>query len=185
VSSAGSSTARRQWRLGRQARRTVLVVHLVSVGAWIGMDVVLALLVFTAFLTDDPYTAGLSYQALGLFAVWPLFGAGLVCLASGVVLGLGTGYGLVRYWWVAVKLVLNVLLSTLVLIALRPTIDLAVVQGRELMDGERLAATLGDLIYPPIVSPLALLIAMLLAVFKPWGRIRAAAPDAARPPVGR
>jgi hypothetical protein len=28
------------------------------------------------------------------------------------------------------------------------------------------------LIFPPIVSTTALLVAMLLAVFKPWGRIR-------------
>ena len=28
------------------------------------------------------------------------------------------------------------------------------------------------LIFPPIVSPTALLMAMALAVFKPWGRIR-------------
>ena len=28
------------------------------------------------------------------------------------------------------------------------------------------------MIYPPIVSPTALTIAFLLAVFKPWGRIR-------------
>jgi hypothetical protein len=33
----------------------------------------------------------------------------------------------------------------------------------------------GDLIFPPIVSPTALLVAMVLAVFKPWGRIRGAA----------
>ena len=31
---------------------------------------------------------------------------------------------------------------------------------------------LGDLIFPPVVSPTALLVAMVLAVFKPWGRIR-------------
>jgi hypothetical protein len=30
----------------------------------------------------------------------------------------------------------------------------------------------GDLIFPPIVSTSALLIAFVLAVFKPWGRIR-------------
>ena len=38
----------------------------------------------------------------------------------------------------------------------------------------RLPATLavGNLIYPPIVSPSGLLIAIILAVFKPWGLIR-------------
>jgi hypothetical protein len=33
-------------------------------------------------------------------------------------------------------------------------------------------ADLQNIIYPPIVSPTALTIAMILAVFKPWGRIR-------------
>jgi hypothetical protein len=46
-------------------------------------------------------------------------------------------------------------------------------QGRRFLGGEQ--ATLvdvGELLYPPIVSPTVLLIAMALAVFKPWGRIR-------------
>jgi hypothetical protein len=30
----------------------------------------------------------------------------------------------------------------------------------------------GDLIFPPIVSPTLLLVATVLAVFKPWGLIR-------------
>jgi hypothetical protein len=30
----------------------------------------------------------------------------------------------------------------------------------------------GDLVFPPIVSTGALLFAMVLSVFKPWGRVR-------------
>jgi hypothetical protein len=44
--------------------------------------------------------------------------------------------------------------------------------GRQLAAGHLVTAPVGDMIYPPIVSPAALLIAMVLAVFKPWGRIR-------------
>jgi hypothetical protein len=40
------------------------------------------------------------------------------------------------------------------------------------MSGEAASLAVGDLIYPPIVSPTALLIAFVLAVFKPWGRTR-------------
>ena len=40
------------------------------------------------------------------------------------------------------------------------------------MAGEAASLAVGDLIFPPIVSPGALLIAFVLAVFKPWGRIR-------------
>jgi uncharacterized membrane protein len=162
----------RPWRLGAQTRKGVLVVHVVSAGVWIGIDVVMAFFIFTALLTDDDNTKALCFLALELFAVWPLLTTGLTCLASGVVLGLGTKYGLVRYWWVAIKLVLNIVLSALVLIALRPEVTRAAEQGWRFASGEPASLVVGNLIFPPIVSPTALLIAVVLAVFKPWGRIR-------------
>lgn len=162
----------RTWRLGARMRKSILVVHIVSAGAWIGIDVAMGVVVFTALLVEDDNTRALCYRALELFAVWPLFTTGLVCLASGVVLGLGTKWGLVRYWWVAIKLVLNILLTTLVLVALRPGVIEAAEQGRRFAAGEPASLAVGDLIFPPIVSPTLLLIATVLAVFKPWGRIR-------------
>jgi hypothetical protein len=167
----GSGGAR-PWRLGARTRKVVLVVHIVSAGVWIGIDVVMGVVIFTALLADDEYTKALCYRALKLFAVWPLLTTGLVCLASGVVLGLGTKWGLVRYWWVAIKLVLNIVLTALVLVALRPGVTEAAEQGQRFMAGEAASLAVGDLIYPPIVSPSALLIAVVLAVFKPWGQIR-------------
>jgi hypothetical protein len=153
-------------------RKGVLVVHVVSAGVWIGIDVVMGVVIFTALLAEDDNTRALCYRALELFAVWPLFTTGLVCLASGVVLGLGTKYGLVRYWWVAIKLVLNMLLTALVLVATRPGVIEAAEQGRRFAAGEAASLAVGDLIFPPIVSPIALVIAFVLAVFKPWGQIR-------------
>ena len=161
----------RPWRLGARTRKVVLVVHIVSAAVWIGIDVVMGVVIFTALLADDN-TKALCYRALKLFAVWPLLTTGLVCLASGVVLGHGTKWGLVRYWWVAIKLVLNIVLTALVLVALRPGVTEAAEQGQRFMAGEAASLAVGDLIYPPIVSPSDLLIAVVLAVFKPWGQIR-------------
>lgn len=166
---------RRPRRLNGRARKLVLLAHIVSAGAWIGIDVVLAVLVFTSILSDDAATKALSYQALELFAVWPLVIAGLICLATGVVLGLGSKYGLVRYWWVAVKLVMNIVLSTLTLVALRPGVYEAAEQGERLAAGEVSTLAASDLIFPPIVSGAALLVAFTISVFKPWGRTRKAA----------
>jgi hypothetical protein len=166
-------------------RKGVLVVHIVSAGAWIGIDVVMGVLVFTALLTDDDATRALCFRALELFAVWPLFTTGLVCLASGVVLGIGTKWGLLRYWWVAIKLALNIVLTTLVLVALRPGVMEAAEQGRRFAAGEAASLVVGDLIYPPIVSPSALLVAFVLAVFKPWGRIRKRRAPTGRPTTAR
>jgi hypothetical protein len=161
-------------RLGRGTRRAVLTVHILAAGAWIGIDVVLGVLVFTAMRTSSKHTEALCYQALELFAVWPLFTAGMVSLLSGIVLGLGTNYGLVKYWWVAVKLVLNIVLTTLVLFALRPAISDATRYGDALAAGQPTDATVDSLVFPPIVSGLSLLTATVLAVSKPWGRLRTA-----------
>ena len=171
---AGESSARRTV-LGTRTRRSVLVVHIVSVGAWIGIDVVMAVVVFTALLTDDVVTRSLCYRILELITIWPMLAAGLLCLASGVTLGLGSRYGLVRYWWVATKLALNLALTGLVLVALRPLVAEAAQWGTRLAAGEAVPAGVGNLIYPPIVSPIALVCAVALAVFKPWGRIRGGA----------
>jgi hypothetical protein len=161
----------RPCRLRPQTRKSMLVVHIVSAGAWIGIDVVMGVVIFTAMLTDDA-TRALCYQALELFAGWPLVVTGLVCLASGVVLGLGTPYGLVRYWWVVIKLAINIAFVALVPIALRPEVLEMAEQGRRFAAGLPATLAVGDLIYPPIVSPSGLLIATILAVFKPWGLIR-------------
>jgi hypothetical protein len=157
------------WRMRPRTRKAVLVVHIVSTGAWIGLDVMLGVLVFTALFTPDPATAALCYQVLPLL-LGPILVSALTCLASGVVLGLGTHHGLVRYWWVAVKLALNIVLTLLVVVLLRPGLDEAAEYGRLLGTGA--TADVSSLVFPPLVSTSALVVATVLAVYKPWGRLR-------------
>jgi hypothetical protein len=161
-----------RWRLGATTRKSVLLIHIASAGAWLGIDVVMAVLVFTALLSDDDRTKALAFRALELVAVGPLLATGLVSLLTGILLGLSSRYGLLRYWWVAVKLALNLLLTALVLVALAPEVADAAERARQFDAGVPAPLGIGDLIFPPIVSPTALLVAFVLAVFKPWGRIR-------------
>lgn len=165
-----------RWRLGGGSRKVALLVHIASAGAWLGVDVVLAVLVFTALGSDDHRTRALAFRALELVAVGPLLAAGLTCLLSGILLGLSSRYGLVRYWWVAAKLALNLVLTGLVLVALAPEVAAHADQARQFDAGLPAPLEVGQLIFPPIVSPAALLVAMTLAIFKPWGRIRRTSP---------
>jgi hypothetical protein len=159
------------WRMRPRTRKGVLVAHLVSAGAWIGLDVMLGVLIFTPLLTSDAAVAALCYQVLPLL-FWPILLSGLTCLVTGVVLGAGTHYGLVKYWWVLVKLLLNIVLTLLVPVLLAPGLDEAAEVGRQLADGGPGAAP-GTLAFPPLVSGTALVVATVLAVYKPWGRVRA------------
>lgn len=175
MTTANASPTRRR-RLSKRARKATLVVHIVAAGTWIGIDVVLAVVVFTGLTTHDPETAALCFRALELFATWPLLLAGTACLISGIVLGVGTTYGLVRYWWVAAKLAVNVVFVALVPLSLRPTVSSAAEYGRDLTGSGAAPPSdpglLPDLAFPPVVSLIGLLVAVLLSVFRPWGRIR-------------
>jgi hypothetical protein len=146
-------------RLRGSTRRAVLLLHILTAGIWLGVDVIVGMLVFGAWLTDDPAARSVAWRALGSYPLWPMLLSGLLCLVSGVVLGLGSKYGLVRYTWVAIKLVLNVVLCLLIIVLLRPGLA-------------RLAAGApgtSDLAFPPVVSTTALVLASWLSVFKPWG----------------
>jgi hypothetical protein len=162
----------RPWRLSSRWRKTTLAVHVVSAGAWIGIDVIVAVLVLAGWFSADTEVRSLAYQALATFVVWPMLAAGLVSLVSGLVLGLGTKWGLLRYWWVAVKLGLNLVLCTLIVVALQPGMDEVGAYGRELATGSPDPAAVSTLFFPPAVSLTVLSLAVVLAVFKPWGRVR-------------
>ncbi|TDB91539.1 hypothetical protein E1264_01645 [Actinomadura sp. KC216] len=150
----------------------MLVAHIVFAGAWIGIDVMVAVLVLTGKFGSSDEVRGLAYETLATFVVWPMLVTGLLTLITGLVLGLGTRWGLVRYWWVAIKLVLNLVLCTLILVALRPGMDEIGAYGRDLPGGAPEPAGVTNLFFPPAVSLTTLTLATVLAVAKPWGRIR-------------
>jgi hypothetical protein len=159
------------WRMRPRTRKAVLVAHIVAAGAWIGLDVMLGVLVFTPLLTSDTAVAALCYQVMPLL-FWPILVSGLASLVTGLVLGMGTHHGLVRHWWVLVKLVLNIVLTSLVVVLLGPGMDEAAEAGRQLAAGTPVDTDLSNMVFPPIVSGASLVVATVLAVYKPWGRVR-------------
>ena len=93
-------------RMRPRARRALLTVHIIAgVGLLGDVAAVLAVNVRAA-TTDDPQLAAASYELLGMFTV--LFGIplSLAALATGVLLGFSTKWGVLRHAWVAAKLAL-------------------------------------------------------------------------------
>ncbi|MFI0405920.1 hypothetical protein [Actinomadura sp. 3N508] len=169
---AGARRPGGRFKLGRRWRKSALVAHIVFAGTWIGIDVMVAVLVLTGKFGTSDEVRGLAYETLATFVVWPMLVSGLLTLLTGLILGLGTKWGLVRYWWVGIKLVLNLVLCTLILVALRPGMGEIGDYGRDLAGGAPEPAGVSNLFFPPAVSLTALTLATVLAVAKPWGRIR-------------
>jgi uncharacterized membrane protein len=173
-----SSGLGRSWRrrqritLKGRLRKTVLLTHIMAGGTWFGLDVAMAVLVFAAIGTDDRATRAHALQSMAYITVWPMFAAAVVSLVTGPLLGLGSRYGLVRYWWVMIKLVLNLSLAALIVFSLRGEVGEIAAVGRQLADGRPTGWDFTDMLFPPIVSPTALTVAFVLSVFKPWGPIR-------------
>jgi hypothetical protein len=159
-------------RLSPRTRKLLLLTHIAAAGAWLGIDLVLGVLVFTAF-TETAVQSAVAAASLASFATWPLITVGLVTLVTGVLLGLGSKYGLVRYWWVLAKLVLNVVLVTLVVLVLAPGTTALAGTALDSLAAGTAPSLPSTLVFPPIVSSTAVIIAMALAVFKPWGRVGA------------
>ena len=129
------------------------------------------LLAYRGLATDDPAELAVIYRALEMFCVPLLLTLGLLSLGSGIWLGLGTRFGLVRYWWVLVKLAISLVLLTLVLVALRPTLLEGAAQAT-VVDAslpERLTDVRRNMLFPPVVSTTMLAFVTWLAVYKPWG----------------
>jgi hypothetical protein len=161
--------------LSARGRKITLVAHIAAAGSWIGIELVLGVLVITAMTAERSADVAALSVAIAAFANWPLVFVGAVTLVSGLLLGLGTKIGVLRYWWVVVKLALNVVLLTLVFVLLMPGVATLGSSASEALAGGTPVVFDGQLIFPPIVSSTALVFAMTLAVFRPWGRVKQAA----------
>jgi hypothetical protein len=162
------------WRLWPALRKAVLVLHIVAGISWMGVDIALFVLLVTARTTNDANLAASGFNAIRMIvpvAVPPL---SLGILATGLILGLGTPWGLVRYWWVLVKLILSLVMTALVFLSLAPAVSNLQVLAAAGMSADAVRASLGplptQLMFPPVVSFLMLCVATVLSIFKPWRR---------------
>jgi hypothetical protein len=156
-------------RMSPSVRRAVLTAHIIaSVGLLGDCAAVLAVNVRAA-TTADPGLAAASYDLLAMFSV--VFGIPLsfIALGTGVALGLGTKWGVLRHRWVTAKLLLLVSVILAGALILGPA-------TAAMRDG---AGGTGDqrlLILASAYDVLVLALATALSVFKP-GRRRDRTPD--------
>lgn len=93
--------------------------------------------------------------------------ASLLALATGIVLGLGAQCGVVRHYWVLVKLVLTTALFAGGNLAVIPAFAAA---SDAAVRGEDVGDTAVMMVTAMSAGLTLLLVATLLSVFKPWGR---------------
>ncbi|MFE0251179.1 DUF2269 family protein [Streptomyces sp. NPDC059010] len=180
MSSTSSSSAK---KLSRPARRALLVVHVIASACWLGLTLGLLALAITAATTGSAVIVEASVRSMKLFADWLLLPVAFLTLVSGLVLSLGTQWGLARHRWVYIKFWLTLATTAATTFALRPGLGTTV--GAVAAGGPLPDAT--DLMMGPIVSLSAYVFMTVISILKPWGltrrgrRLRAASASARTP----
>jgi hypothetical protein len=102
--------------MSRGWRKAALAVHLTVSASWIGAVLAYLVLGIAAVTSEQNSTirgAWIAMELIGRFAIVPL---ALVSLTTGVVMAVGTKWGLFRYYWVLISFVLTTFATVIVVL---------------------------------------------------------------------
>lgn len=159
-------------RLSPRARKAVVTVHVGVSVALIGVTAGVLILTLTAAGADRASDGHALYSAAQTLAFALAIPFSLTSLATGLALGLGTRWGVLTYWWVTSKLALQLAIILTGGLVVRPTVQALIDRTAE---GGPLGAARWELTIAGAANLTCAAAAVALAVFKPGGRVRAAA----------
>ena len=167
-------------------RKVVLTAHITTSVGWMGAVVAYIGLDVTASTTEDAERARAAYLAMEVTAGSVIVPLALASVIIGVINAVGTPWGLFRHYWVLVKLLLTLVATAVLLVESRTISSLAVAAQA----GEDPRMLPGTLVHS-IGGLLALVVIMILSVYKPkgmtrygWRRQREQRRSRSEPPAG-
>ncbi len=161
-------------RVSSPQYKFLLAAHIAVSGAWLGVVVAKLVLGLVALTTAAPEVAAALYMAMDSVNVaFPPLAIGTI--VTGVLLSLGTKWGLLQHTWVATKLGLTVgVIVTAVQLGGRLVWPSLSAPAGPAADGSML---LGLVSVPTLLLALAVAhvlmlgAATVLSVYKPWGKM--------------
>jgi hypothetical protein len=147
----------RRLHLGRRSRRAALVAHVLSSVGWFGVaGMVLFLLVVAG--SSGAADARAIYRVVET-SIWVSVPIAAVSGLTGVLLGLGTPWGVAKHWWVVLKEIAFVPLVVTDLLVVAPSVHDAARGG-----------PVAGLFDPAIAHCVVLALATVVSILKPFGR---------------
>jgi hypothetical protein len=151
-------------RMSPRVRKLVLSIHLACSVGWIGAAVAYVALGVAAATSQDVLTVRAAWIAMEVTGWWAIVPLAIAALLTGLVISLGTSWGLFRHYWVIFSFVLTVV-ATLILLLHMPSVSSLAARVRQT---DHLVGMGGDLFHPTI-GLLVLLTILGLNVYKPRG----------------
>ena len=148
-------------------RRLTFTTHVTSSVGWVGAALAFLALAVIGFTSNDEVKVRGAYLLMAPAAWFVLVPLAHASLLSGIVLSLGTSWGLFRHYWVVLKLGITVF-STVILViymgtfrqmagvAADPVVDLAAVRN-------------ASPIVHAVLALMLLFAATVLGIYKPFG----------------
>lgn len=150
-------------------RKLGLTAHITFSVGWFGAIagfLALAIAGLTSQNSQIVVSSYISMEIIGWFVIIPAcFGT----LLTGLIQSLGTQWGLFRYYWVLVKLLLTIVATVVLLLHMQPISYMADMASGMTLSNSNLEGLGIQLIADAGAAMLILLIATTLSVYKPWG----------------
>ncbi|MFE6610979.1 PDR/VanB family oxidoreductase [Amycolatopsis sp. NPDC057786] len=156
-------------RLSPRSRKIWLVLHIgVSVG-WLGLSLGMLTLALIGLLAGTHVARHSAYEIFHIFDLVIVIPSVVLTIITGLVLSLGTPWGLVKHRWVLAKFLISLSIPAAAAVESRWVTELVArtedPAARPGALGVALVITVGGF-------ALSLWVAVILSVLKPWGRTR-------------
>jgi hypothetical protein len=152
-------------------RKFALAAHLTLSVGWIGAVAAYIALDVAATTGQNAQTLRAAYLGMELIARHVIVPLALASLLTGLVMALGTTWGLFRHYWVLISLLLTIVATVVLLVEMQTISYFADMAADPTTSGAQLRALGGTLVHS-VGGTVVLLVILVLNVYKPRGITR-------------
>jgi len=149
-------------------RKFALATHLTCSVGWLGAVAAYLALDITVAKSQDPGLVRSAWIAMGLVTSSVIVPLAIASLSTGLVMSLGTKWGLFRHWWVLISLMLTVV-ATVVLLSEAGLISRMAAIATDPTTSDDVLLALPPTLVHSVGGLLVLLVIQVLNVYKPQG----------------
>lgn len=150
-------------------RKVALTAHVTTSVGWLGAVAGFLVLALAGLTKGDAQTVRAAYLAMELLAWCLIVPLSFGSLLSGVIQGLGSPWGLLRHYWVLIKLMMTPLATLVLLVHMRPIQQVAEAARQTFLSRADLSEIRAQIVVDAAAGALLLLVATALSVYKPRG----------------
>jgi hypothetical protein len=155
--------------LSPSLRKIVLTAHVTSSVGWLGAVAGFLALAIAGLTSQDSQTMRAAYISMDLTTWFVIVPLALASLLTGIASSLGTRWGLFRYYWVLVKLLITSFATVVLWVHLQPIQLLAAAATRTGILGADLHQSQILMVVASTAALVALLVLTTVSVYKPRG----------------